>query len=141
MYNSSTKPVWYGELRTSRGNTVVIHDKQFPEASAGRVYLYNTTRDNIIEYAEEIVQVNLHELSGEALAAAKATYSAAWNVAREAFMAQHSGWVEAHNPTSCVPKKPKPEPAFEAEPEAEAEVESAESSDYESSWPNEDFED
>ena len=41
MYNTTKTPIWYGELRTARGNAIVIHDKQFPEAKAGRIYLYN----------------------------------------------------------------------------------------------------
>jgi len=139
MYNSSKKPVWYGELITSRGNTVIIYDKQFPEASAGRVYFYNTARDAIIEYAEGIVKPNLHELSGAALATAETNFGAAWNVAREAFMEQHSGWVEANNPKARVAKKAKPEPIIE--PEAELEAESTDEDDFDRGWSNDDFDD
>ncbi|QQX80790.1 hypothetical protein JK628_02645 [Shewanella sp. KX20019] len=139
MYNSSKKPVWYGELIASRGNTVIIYDKQFPEASAGRVYFYNTARDAIIEYAEEIVKPHLHELSGAALATAEANFGAAWDVARTAFMAQHSGWVEAHNPKTSMVKKAKPEPIIE--PEAELEAESTDEDDFDRGWSNDDFDD
>ncbi len=95
MYNTVKTPIWYGELRTARGNAIVIHDKQFPEASAGRIYLYNTQRDSIIEYAEEIVQHNLHDLDKASAKAAAETYGAAWNSARSEFMGKHEGWVEA----------------------------------------------
>ncbi|MFT5788753.1 MAG: hypothetical protein ACI8SJ_000860 [Shewanella sp.] len=139
MYNSSKKSVWYGELRTSRGNTVVIYDKQFPETTAGRVYFYNAVRDVIIEYAEEIVTPNLHELTGAALATAEANYGAAWNIAREAFMEKHSGWVEANNPKASVVKKAKPDPVVEAEVELEAE--STDEDDFDRGWSNDDFDD
>ncbi|MCE9679268.1 hypothetical protein LZP69_08780 [Shewanella sp. AS1] len=108
MYDTSKEPVWYGELRTARGNTILIHDKEFPEASAGRIYLYNTVRNAVIEYAEDIVKVNLHDLTGEELSAAKTEYDANWQAARAAFMQQHSGWVEAiHAKPAPAPRKAK----------------------------------
>lgn len=33
MYNTAKKQVWYGELRTSKGNAIVVHDNQLPDAS------------------------------------------------------------------------------------------------------------
>jgi len=96
MYNTTKAPVWYGELRTSRGNAIIIHDKQFPEASAGRIYLYNSERDSIIEYAEEIVSSNLYDLDKAKAKAAEETYGAAWNSARSEFMEKHQGWVDAN---------------------------------------------
>ncbi|WP_299797274.1 hypothetical protein [uncultured Shewanella sp.] len=110
MYNTVKAAVWYGELRTSRGNAIVIHDKQFPEASAGRIYLYNAERDSIIEYAEEIVKNNLHDLNEEATKAAEDTYGKAWNAARAEFMKKHDGWVEA-NTTKHTPLINKPDPS------------------------------
>lgn len=123
MYNNAKTQVWYGELRTPRGNTVVIYDKQFPEASAGRVYFYNTQRDAIIEYAEEIVQANLHDLTGEPEQAAMKEFSAAWEACRKEFMLQHEGWVEANTAKAAPAKKAKavePEPEIEPEPETES---------------------
>ena len=111
MYNTVKAAVWYGELRASRGNAIVIHDKQFPEASAGRIYLYNAERDSIIEYAEEIVKNNLHDLDKKAAKAAEETYGSAWNATRTQFMQKHDGWVEA-NATKHTPliNKPTPKP-------------------------------
>jgi hypothetical protein len=128
MYDTSKEPVWYGELRTARGNTILIHDKEFPEASAGRVYLYNAVRNAVIEYAEDIVKVNLHDLTDEELKAAKAEYDANWQVTRAAFMRQHSGWVEAiHAKPAPAPKKPKVDPeasSDEDDEDVELEVDS-----------------
>jgi|GEM_PF-934955 len=102
MYNTVKTAVWYGELRTSRGNAIVIHDKQFPQASAERIYLYNAERNSIIEYAEEIVKNNLHDLDKEAVKVAKEIYGSAWNATRSEFMQKHEGWVEA-NTTKHTP--------------------------------------
>lgn len=107
MYNTVKTPIWYGELRTARGNAIVIHDKQFPEASAGRIYLYNTQRDSIIEYAEDIVKNNLHDLDRASVEAAEDKYGTAWNSTRCEFMSKHEGWVEANSskPKSLVKNK------------------------------------
>ena len=96
MYNTVKTPIWYGELRTARGNVIVIHDKQFPDASVGRIYLYNTERDSVIEYAEEIVKNNLHDLDKASKKTAEEAYGAAWDLARKEFMDKHDGWVEAN---------------------------------------------
>ncbi|MCL1124548.1 hypothetical protein [Shewanella surugensis] len=148
MYNISKKEVWYGELRTARGNTVLIYDNQFPEASAGRVYFYNTVRDEVIEYAEDIVKSNLHDLDDAAIQAAKSEYGKAWKATRLAFMDKHDGWVEANNPKSAPVKKAKPvvEPVPEMDndatgdvnPELEAEGLEAE---FDTEWPSDDFDD
>lgn len=96
MYNTTKTTIWYGELRTAQGNAIVIHDKQFPDAQAGRIYLYNAVRDSIIEYAEEIVSGNLHDLDKAKIKAAEDTYGAAWDSARSEFMERHQGWVDAN---------------------------------------------
>ena len=108
MYNTAKTPIWYGELRTARGNAIVIYDKQFPEASAGRIYLYNAQRDSIIEYAEEIVRNNLHDLDSASVKKAEETYGTAWSCARSEFMSKHEGWVEANSSTPRPLVKNKP---------------------------------
>ncbi|GIU43373.1 hypothetical protein [Shewanella algidipiscicola] len=124
MYDTSTESVWYGELRTARGNTILIHDKEFPEASAGRVYLYNTARDAVIEYAVDIVKVNLHDLTDEEIKAAKAEYDAKWQVTREQFMRQHSAWVEAiHAKPAPAPKKVKIDVDVDSDDDDDVELE------------------
>ncbi|MCL1145517.1 hypothetical protein AB4298_10725 [Shewanella sp. 10N.261.52.F9] len=138
MYKTTKKTVWYGELRTARGNTILIHDKQFPDASAGRVYFYNATREAIIEYAEDIVKPNLHELDDQAIAEVEKNFGAAWFAAREEFMAKHQGWVEANNPKSAAaPKKAKAAPA---EDDDEPELASADGDDYDDDW-SDDYDD
>ena len=134
MYNTAKKQVWYGELRTSRGNAVVIHDNQLPDASPGRIYLYNTDRKTIIEYVEDIVKVNLHELDDAGLKAAESTFSGEWKAARAEFMEKHQARVSLSNVKETAPvRKAK----VEAEPEPETE---SLGSDFDDDW-SDDFDD
>ncbi|MCL1079722.1 hypothetical protein D5R81_16870 [Parashewanella spongiae] len=92
--NSMTKnQVWYGELRSSRGNTVVIYDKDLPEASSGRIYLYNTSRQAIVEYVKDIVENNLHDLDTSSLKKAQDNFTEAWKSAKNKFLEEHNKHV------------------------------------------------
>jgi hypothetical protein len=75
--------VWYGELRASKGNTIVIRDDQLPEANKGRVYLYNTDRDAIIQYDETIVCEKLFPLDEAAQKEAESKFKSSWEAARK----------------------------------------------------------
>ncbi|UJF22605.1 hypothetical protein [Shewanella sp. OMA3-2] len=111
MYNTVKKQLWVGELRTARGNTIVIHDGQLPEASKGRIYLFNTVRNIIIEYVEDIVKVNLHDLDEAQTKAAMAEFGDAWQVARAEFMAKQQTRIDLSKvPDTAPPKKVKPAP-------------------------------
>lgn len=87
--------VWYGELRATKGNTIVIRDDQLPEANKGRIYLYNTDRDAIIQYDEAIVCPKLFALDDEQKKAAEAKYNASWEAARKQLIRAH-GKPSAH---------------------------------------------
>lgn len=111
MYNTAKKQLWVGELRTARGNTIVIQDGQLPAASAGRVYLYNTVRNTIVEYVEDIVKVNLHDLDDAQVKAALEQFGDAWKEARAEFMAKHQSRIDLSKvPDTAPPKKAKPAP-------------------------------
>ncbi len=129
MYNTAKKQVWIGELRTSRGNTVVIHDNQLPDASPGRVFLYNTDRNAIVEYVEEIVKPNLHELDEAAIKDAESKFSGAWQIARAEFLG----------------KRPKVEDSAPAPKKAKAEVEAEDSYEDDNlgddDWSDDDYDD
>ena len=56
---------WYGELRSTRGNTIVIRDSKLSPPAQGRIYLYNTERQAIVQYDEKIVSDKLFELDSE----------------------------------------------------------------------------
>jgi hypothetical protein len=132
MYNTAKKQVWYGELRTSKGNAVVIHDNQLPDASPGRIYLYNTDRKAIVEYVEDIVRVNLHELDDAGCKAAESTFAAEWKAARAVFMEKHQARISLSNIKESAPVR-------KAKVEVEPEVESS-AADFDDDW-SDDFDD
>ena len=111
MYNTAKKQLWVGELRTARGNTIVFQDSQLPEASTGRVYLYNTVRKTIVEYVEDIVKVNLHDLDDAQVKAALDQFGDAWKAVRAEFMLKHQARIDLSKvPDTAPPKKVKPAP-------------------------------
>jgi hypothetical protein len=54
--------VWYGELRASKANAIIIRDEQLPDAEYGPICLYNTERDAIVQFDEAIVAPKLFRL-------------------------------------------------------------------------------
>jgi hypothetical protein len=111
MYNTAKKQIWFGELRTSKANAIVVHDNQLPDASLGRIYLYNTIRNTIVEYVENIVKVNLHDLDDEQTKAAIVEYNDAWKAARDEFMLKHQSRIDLSKvPDTAPPRKAKPVP-------------------------------
>lgn len=120
MYNTAKKQVWYGELRTARGNAIVVHDNQLPEASPGRIYLFNSQRNAIIEYVEDIVKPNLHDLGEDEAKAAEREFGSAFKAVRSEFMQKQQARVNLNNVKDSAPaRKPKPEPEVEVEVEAD----------------------
>ena len=104
--NSMTKQkVWYGELRTSRGNSIVIHDQALPEATPGRIYLYNSNRQAIIEYVKDIVEANLYDLDEASLKQAQKNYAEAWKNARSEFLNSQKNHVELTEEIASMPEK------------------------------------
>ncbi|MFQ6372666.1 hypothetical protein [Shewanella sp. YIC-542] len=141
MYNTAKKQVWYGELRTSRGNAIVIHDNQLPEASAGRIYLYNTQRKAIVEYVEDIVKPNLHELSDEQLKTAESEFGGAWKTARAEFMQKHADRINLANIKDTAPaRKAKPVPQLDDEDGDSDVIDDNFEDDSDDSWDDDDFE-
>ncbi len=89
--NSINKNIetWYGELRTQRGNTIIIRDDHLPAANEGRIYLYNSDRNAIIEYDESIVVSKLFPLNEEEEVRAKAEYDKMWHDVQKKFIRSH----------------------------------------------------
>ncbi|KFZ38962.1 hypothetical protein HR45_00740 [Shewanella mangrovi] len=140
MYNSAKKQLWYGELRTARGNVVVIHDNQLPEAAPGRVFLYNTQRKAIVEYVEDIVKPNLYELSDEQLKAAESEFGGDWKAARSAFMAKQQSRINLANIKDSAPassRKAKPVVQMEDDDDSDSDVGGGD--DYDSDGDDDDW--
>lgn len=130
MYNTAKKQVWFGELRTPRGNTVVIHDSQLPEASVGRIFLYNTVRKAIVEYVEEIVKPNLHDLEESEIKDAQSKYGSDWKAARDDFLSQRPSVKGVASIAPVAAKKTKQE----QEPDDDEAFD--DSDDFDDDWSN-----
>ena len=116
MYNTAKKQIWFGELRTSRGTSIVVHDNELPDASPGRIYLFNVNRNTIGEYVEDIVKGNLHELDTAQLASVKAEHDVAWLTARAEFMAKHEAHIELSSVPDSAPEVKSKAPVVPDEP-------------------------
>ncbi len=90
MYSKNKKSLWYGSLKTSKSNSVVIFDPTLPSAPTGKVFLFNSQRNEFVQYVEDIVSKNLHDLDADELKEAKNKYTTAFNEAQLCFLAKHS---------------------------------------------------
>jgi len=83
MSKKTVSGVWYGELRTKRGNTIVIRDDELPSAIQGRIYLYNTEREALVQYEEALVSDKLVELDAEQQKQVEKQFKSGWEEAKE----------------------------------------------------------
>lgn len=58
----SDKDIWYGMLEAGEKSSPVVRDNTL-DASEGKVYLYNYSRNQFIEYAKAIVEPKLRDLA------------------------------------------------------------------------------
>lgn len=86
MYHKRKRGTWYGMLESRKGDTVVVWDSVLPRASTGKVFLYSTLKEELVEYVEEIVQSKLRELTASELREAREKYEAGWNRVRSRFV-------------------------------------------------------
>ena len=63
-----------------------MRDDSLPEALAGRMYLYNSDREKIIEYVESIVTKKLRELSEKELSELNPTLAKNYLAERKEFL-------------------------------------------------------
>jgi len=83
MTKKAYSGVWYGELRTKRSNTIVIRDDELPPAAQGRIYLYNTERETLVQYDPAIVADKLFELDAEHRKQAMNQFKSGWELAKQ----------------------------------------------------------
>ena len=86
MYDASKKTVWYGKLTTAKMSTVVIFDPKLPIPEEGQIYLFNTSRNEIVRYVEDIVRLKLSDLTDSEIKDAKSLFGKGWRSARTAFL-------------------------------------------------------
>jgi len=93
---------WYGELRTKRGNTIIIRDDELPPTpTPGRIYLYNTERDAMVQYDEAIVSDKLFPLDAEQEQQAQSQFKSAWEAARKQLIKSHGKLTSAASDTEA----------------------------------------
>lgn len=89
MKNGKRSSISYFELRTTKGNGIVIHDKRIKTRQGGRICLYNTERNAIIQYDEAIVSTKLFPINGEQAELLANQFQGAFKVARKQYMSEH----------------------------------------------------
>ncbi len=65
-----------------KGDTVVIWDPVLPKASTGKLFLYHTGKERLIEYVEEIVCPKLRDLTQREMRNARQEFSGRWEQIR-----------------------------------------------------------
>jgi len=98
MSSGDSSGAWF-ELRTKRGNSIIVKDDELPAASKGRIYLFNTVRDTMVEYDPTIVLPKLFELDEAQLTEAKSKYAKAFKEARKMLLKKHGKYAESVNET------------------------------------------
>ena len=88
MYTDKNVSTWYGKLSAKNKDIIVIYDKRVV-ASKGRVSFYHTGRKEIVEFVEDIVKKNLHDLSDEELKEAEKEFKKEWNSAFSEYKKKH----------------------------------------------------
>jgi hypothetical protein len=122
MASAEQASTWY-ELRTKRGNTIVLRDTELPAANKGRIYLFNTDRGAIVEYDETIVSDKLFPISEQQQEQAESEFGKTWKEQRFQFL-------KAHGKRSPItPDEPEPSNDELLKQESEVDEESADFED------------
>jgi len=77
--------VWYGKLKVDARATPVIFDPLISPSIKGCIYLYNAERDQIVQYAWDIVKNLLADVDKSEKSAIKKSIDGKWKAARRAF--------------------------------------------------------
>ena len=85
MSSFKKRSTWYGMLESRKGDAVLVWDPIFPKSDKGKVFLYNTRKDKLTEYVEEILTPKLRELTSKELSAAKKEYGKSIEQTRSQF--------------------------------------------------------
>ena len=104
MYFKNKEGTWYGLLQSRKyGNMVVIWDAVLPYAGKGKIFLYNTEKDKVIEYVEAIVRPKLRELRKKELEEASCKYNYRWEQVKSAYVPAENKSIKGDAPNAdCV---------------------------------------
>ncbi|MCC6208253.1 MAG: hypothetical protein IT488_08880 [Gammaproteobacteria bacterium] len=77
-------PLWCGYLEAGDRSSAVLQDERLETGNPNTIYLYNLSRDEILQYNRELVEPKLRELRGNEAALAEELKNA-YTKARRSF--------------------------------------------------------
>jgi hypothetical protein len=97
-----SSPVWYGFLQAGDRSSPVIRDDRLDTGNRKTMYLFNLSRNSILEYSREVVEAKLRDLKPEE-SAIVAELDAAYKKARRSFKDRGAGIRSILNRSSSTP--------------------------------------
>jgi hypothetical protein len=97
-----SSPVWYGYLQAGDRSSPVIRDDRLDTGNRKTMYLFNLSRNSILEYSREVVEAKLRDLKPEE-SAIVAELDAAYKKARRSFKDRGAGIRSILNRSSKTP--------------------------------------
>jgi hypothetical protein len=97
-----SSPVWYGFLQAGDRSSPVIRDDRLDTGNRKTMYLFNLSRNSILEYSREVVEPKLRDLKPDE-SAAVAELEAAYKKARRSFKDRGAGIRSILNRSSSTP--------------------------------------
>ncbi len=95
-------PVWYGFLQAGDRSSPVIRDDRLDTGNRKTMYLFNLSRNSILEYSREVVEPKLRDLKPDE-SAAITELDAAYKKARRSFKDRGAGVRSILNRSSSTP--------------------------------------
>lgn len=111
MFNSDTKDVWYGLLKTKKGSVPVVYNPKLPEPPRNQIYLYNADKNAVLVYVKDKVAALLVDYdSAEAAQQAEKELKNKWKEACKEFLKERGEFlISTAAPKAESKKKALPE--------------------------------
>jgi len=97
-----SSPVWYGFLQAGDRSSPVIRDDRLDTGNRKTVYLFNLSRNSILEYSREVVEPKLRDLKPEE-SATISELDSAYKKARRSFKDRGAGVRSIFSRSSSTP--------------------------------------
>jgi len=95
-------PVWYGFLQAGDRSSPVIRDDRLDTGNRKTIYLFNLSRNSILEYSREVVEPKLRDLKPDE-SDTIAELDAAYKKVRRSFKDRGAGVRSILNRSSSTP--------------------------------------
>jgi hypothetical protein len=95
-------PVWYGFLKAGDRSSPVIRDDRLDTGNRKTIYLFNLSRNSILEYSREVVEPKLRELKPDE-SATISELDAAYKKIRRSFKDRGAGVRSILSRSSSTP--------------------------------------